>query len=110
MRSAWKTLVKLYRTKFEITSKVLAIMCTRAVLLLCASGLSNETIATFLDIDKNVVDGYIYTTFKFRGWEKDLPYSPLYYYKTGKMCYTSKESEVCATFMRLFSRIEPFYK
>jgi hypothetical protein len=108
--SPWKVLVKLYKKSFGVPEEVLSVMAVRAILLLCASGLSNESISIFLETDRKIVDNYIKDVFKFDGWGADLRYNPLYYEKNGLKCYNSKESEVCTIYNALYSKIEPYYK
>jgi len=108
--NSWKYLSVLFKEKLGVPTEVFAVMCTRAVLLLCASGLSNETIASFLMTDTKTVDDYVNIAFGFNGWDKDLDFSPLHYLKTGRKLYTNRQSEVCRKYIELYSKVEPYYK
>lgn len=103
-------MVKLYKKAFGVPEDVLSVMCARAVLLLCASGLSNESISAFLELDRNQVNTCIKDVYEFDGWEKDLEFNPLHYLKIGRKLHTRQQSKVCRTYLELYSKIEPYYK
>jgi len=111
--SGWKYLATLFKENFGVPNDVFAAMCTRAILLLCATGLSNESIALFIQADRKTVDDYVKEVFGFSGWEKDLDFNPLYYLETGRKLYTEQQSKVCKAYLDLFSessKIESYYK
>ena len=109
-KSTWKTLSKLYKQEFGVPETVLSVMCTRAVLTLCVSGMSNKSIAEFLEVDRKIVDEYISIVFGFSGWEKDLGYSPLYRYKTTGIYEGTIDYDLCKKYIEIYSKIEPYYK
>lgn len=72
----WEYIKEFYKEHFGIDNWVVEMMANRDVLLLCASGASNKTISTFLDISENEVRLVIEEAFDFTGWAVDLPINP----------------------------------
>jgi hypothetical protein len=105
----YKFVAKFYKDNFDVPPEVFLLMSIRVTLLLCASGLSNETISTFFSIDKHFVDETVKHMYKFDGWEKDLDYNPLYYYKIGKPLEVQQLLNV-TQYIKTFKKIEPYYK
>ena len=110
MVSTWDILSKIYKKEFGVPKKVFTVMCTRAILLLCVSGMSNESIAEFLKIDENMVKKHVKDALNFDGWSMDLCYNPLYYSKYFPKELTEEEKNLCAKYKKLFDKIEPYYK
>jgi hypothetical protein len=59
-------------------------MSSREILLLCASGLSNESIERQLDISTKEIKVVLKKYFSFEGWNKDQPINPVFIYN--KFC------------------------
>lgn len=82
----WTLIKKLYKNKFGIDKKELESMSDYDVVLLCVSGMSNEDISNFLDIDRKETDKIILKHLFFAGWEPTLSYNPYYFYRLSLKC------------------------
>lgn len=72
----WKTIQEFYKEHFGTDMWLIEMLANRDILLLCASGASNATISTFLDIPVDEIQLVIKEVFKFPGWDVDLPINP----------------------------------
>lgn len=72
----WEIVKEFYQKEFGIDGWVIEMYANFDILILCASGASNETIEKFLEIPIEEVVKVIEITFDFRGWDKDLPINP----------------------------------
>lgn len=72
----WEYIKEFYKQHFGIDNWVVEMMANRDILLLCASGASNRTISTFLDISQDEIELVIKESFDFIGWKEDLPVNP----------------------------------
>lgn len=117
----WGIVTKFYKEKFQIDSDVVTLLSELDILLLCVSGSSNSSIATFLELEPNEVSATIRKYFSFDGWEQDLCLNPIGCYRSldelsfdkfvlavGEKCtgsynldMVSKMYSVCATYTRL---------
>jgi hypothetical protein len=84
----WDAVKEFYEEKFGIEGWVVEMYANFDILILCASGASNESIETFLEIDAKEVLKVIQDTFDFDGWKEDLPVNPYKIY-----CDLEKEFE-----------------
>lgn len=72
----WDAVKEFYKDKFGIDGWVVEMYANLDILSLCVSGASNDTIVNFLEIPMEEVVKVLEDTFKFSGWEKDLPFNP----------------------------------
>lgn len=80
-RETWKLIKEFYSGKFGIAPELVEIAPVLDYLRLCASGSSNETIATFFNENPEWLADLFDAYFGFRGWSIDLKFSPLALYK-----------------------------
>ena len=73
---SWNDVKDFYKDKFGIDGWVVELYANLDILLLCASGASNESISKFTDIPEEEVRKVIRNTFGFEGWVEDLPLNP----------------------------------
>lgn len=72
----WDYVKDFYKECFGIQGWVVELYANLDILQLCASGASNTSIVNFSDLDLEDVVEVLLTTFKFKGWEQDLPVNP----------------------------------
>lgn len=72
----WKTIQEFYKEHFGTDMWLIEMLANRDILLLCASGASNTTISTFLDIPVDEIQLVLKEAFEFAGWDVDLPINP----------------------------------
>ncbi len=72
----WDAVKDFYKEKFGIDEGVVEMYANLDILVLCASGASNETIERFLEIPIEEVKKVIRETFAFDGWQEDIPANP----------------------------------
>lgn len=82
-QSNWEAVKEFYKEKFDLGGKLVELNANYTILLMCASGASNKSIAKFLDISEKSVGFVLNEVFPFDGWSKDLPFNP---YKIYKQC------------------------
>jgi hypothetical protein len=82
MRDAWNTIKDFYTENFKISEEVVDIVADHDILLLCASGLSNISIASFLNVDVEDVASAVEKFYGFRGWISDMKINPYKEYRT----------------------------
>ena len=98
----WDNVKGFYKEKFDIEPEIVELFCDFSVLLLCASGSGNLSIANILDMDLDEVKLIIHSYLEFDGWEKDLEYNPLKLYKDNILFIYDKDVfQVCAKFLKL---------
>lgn len=81
----WKDIQKLYEEKFNIPPRIIDLVACDGTLLLCVSGLSNETISMQTGQDLIYVTSVIKTFLEFDGWEHDLDINPFFVYNKDKV-------------------------
>jgi len=110
----YKFVSKFYEKTYEVPPEVFLLMSVRVVLLLCASGLSNETISSFFSIDRRFVVETIKHIYSFDGWKEDREYNPLYYFRHSLIerviDITDIEFVICSKYLKIFDKIESYYK
>jgi hypothetical protein len=79
-RINWEVIKDFYKKEFGIENWMVELFANQDILLLCASGASNNTIHTFTEIPLQEVEEVIQNSFKFVGWGGDLPINPFGYY------------------------------
>lgn len=72
----WNEIKKFYKEVFGIDEELVELMACDNVLLMCASGSSNPSIAHTLELDIGSVNEIISRIFGFEGWQVDLPFNP----------------------------------
>lgn len=75
---SWEVVKEFYKEKFGIDQWVVEMFANMDILILCASGASNESIETFLEVPINEIVKVLEQTFNFRGWQHELPINPYY--------------------------------
>ena len=73
---AWEHIKEFYEDKFGIEGWVVEMYANMDILSLCASGASNKTIESFLEIPEGEIVRVIRDAFEIEGWETDLPINP----------------------------------
>lgn len=74
--ASWEYIKDFYQNEFGIEDWVVELYANLDVLLLCASGASNESISKFTEIPLEEVKEIIRKTFMFDGWTVDLGINP----------------------------------
>jgi hypothetical protein len=77
----WNQVKDFYTQKFGIAPELVDIAPVLDLLRLCASGSSNKTIALFYEENEEWLADMFDAYLGFRGWQNDLKFSPLMYYK-----------------------------
>ena len=72
----WQSIKDFYKEHFGIQGWVVELFANMDILLLCASGVSNENIEKFLELPMTEVTEVIMNTFGFEGWTVNLPVNP----------------------------------
>lgn len=80
-QSNWEAVKEFYKEKFDLDGKLVELNANYTILLMCASGASNESIATFLEIPEHSVELILNEVFGFTGWKKDMDYNPYKLYR-----------------------------
>jgi len=75
----WEAVKQFYTEKFNIDPELVDLNSNYTILLMCASGASNKTISSFLDIPEHSIELILNEVFGFTGWFQDLDINP---YKT----------------------------
>lgn len=75
-RISWSIIEEFYKKHFGIDKWLVELFANEEILLLCASGASNNTISFFTDLPVDEIKEAINNTFKFEGWERDLRINP----------------------------------
>lgn len=76
MGTGWEVIKEFYQDKFGIDGWVIEMYANLDILILCASGASNRTIESFLEIPLDEIKKVIQDVFGFGGWGEDLPINP----------------------------------
>lgn len=122
----WEDIQKLYEEKFNIPPRIIDLVACDDILLLCVSGLSNDTIARETGMELEYITSVIKTFLEFDGWEHDLDINPFYRYNRCKQyddyvfeigtissLVTSKEKEtsycLCKRFDNLRKEVNYYY-
>lgn len=74
--NTWETVKEFYYEKFDIRGELVDLMASYDILALSASGVSNETISSILNIDIEEVKSEIQKYLGFDGWEHTLEFNP----------------------------------
>ena len=77
----WQVVRQFYMESFGIAPELVDLMASNEILLMCVSGSSNKSISSILNIDIEAVSEILDSILSFKGWEKDLEYSPYSIYK-----------------------------
>ncbi len=72
----WEVIKEFYQKEFGIEGWVVEMYANMDILILCASGASNETIEKFLELPVEDVSRVIRDAYDFEGWACDLPINP----------------------------------
>jgi len=78
----WDITSVILEEKLNIPRKILDYISIRDIILLCASGSSNQSIAQFLQTDLEFVCEVVASTFMTEGWKEDLDINPYQILKT----------------------------
>ena len=92
----WESIKEFYKEHFGMSGWVVEMLANMDILLLCASGSSNETISNLLDIPVDEILLVIKEVFNFPGWERDLPINP---YKLYAESNCSLDSDILTDFL-----------
>jgi hypothetical protein len=79
-RLNWDIIKKFYKEEFGFEGWMVELFANQEVLLLCASGANNNTISSFTEIPVDEVVEIIRLSFKFDGWNPEIPINPYGYY------------------------------
>lgn len=105
----WQTVQEFYKEHFGTDLWLLEMMANRDILLLCASGSSNYTISTFLDVSTDEIELVIKEVFKFPGWELDLPMNPYSIFKSFvNENYEHKRTDIISAFCHELGKYSGF--
>lgn len=72
----WQEIRDFYKDTFGIDEELVDYLSSIDILLMCASGSSNDVISETLDIDLSCVQRIVRSIYDFGGWEDDLPINP----------------------------------
>lgn len=72
----WIKFRKFYSELYHIKNSLVDMIAVYEILLFCASGRSNKTIARFLDMEEDYVSDVLEEFISFRGFEYDLDLNP----------------------------------
>lgn len=75
-KPTWEAIKEFYKETFGIDGWLVEMYANLDILILCASGASNESIEKFTELPANEIRKVINDAFEFEGWEKDLDFSP----------------------------------
>lgn len=101
MSEVWENVKRFYKEKFDIEPEIVDLYCDYSVLLMCATGASNQSIANFLGMERKEVAAIVNKYFDiFYGWGEDLSTNPLKMYRDGELI-DYLELKVCEKFVEL---------
>lgn len=110
-----------YIDKFNLDPDLVDLTSNYSILLMCASGAGNKSIAKFLDIPEGSVELVLNEVFGFTGWKEDLDINPYKIYKEfhgdrdkwndvlwsqGRTIVLDSVFNVCETMERIDKRME----
>ncbi len=92
----WESVKEFYKESFGIDGWVVEMYANLDILVLCASGASNENIEKFLEIPQSEIRKVLKDAFDFEGWNVDLPINP---YKLLTNCLQEQPEHVETRFL-----------
>jgi len=93
---SWEIIKEFYKETFGISGSLVDYMSIKDILLMCASGSSNESISKYLEINREYIPAILSSVFGFKGWSRDLelnPYSVYNYLLSRKEASVGKFAE-----------------
>ena len=102
----WDITATILEEKLNIPRQILDYISIRDIILLCASGSSNQSIALFLQTDLDFVCEIVSSTFLFSGWEKDLDINP---YQILKNILDAEYEKAYLSFVEEVKLMTPYY-
>ena len=97
---------KFYIEKFNLDPELVDLNSNYSILLMCASGAGNSSIAKFLNIPEGSVELVLNEVFGFVGWKEDLEINPYKIYKQAPQNVPNSMKEMCVTMERIEKRLE----
>lgn len=101
----YEAVKEFYVEKFNLDPELVDLNSNYVILLMCASGASNESISKFLDIPEHSIELVLNEVFGFEGREKDLDSNPYKVYCNGGTVY-GDVLDMCETMKRVEDRIK----
>lgn len=101
----WGKILDYIESTIHVPRQIIELIAVKDILALCASGVSNIKISTFLETDEEYVSSVLSEFLGFNGWKEDLDFNPYSIYTN----LVSNGYLGIDNFEREIKTISPFY-